>query len=95
MFGYFFFLILTFPLAMLVHSVLADYFGIVKNRVFEAIVYGVLCSPCIVAIGDGYRHKTLALGLYALLRGQDPASISMQMIFCTLGIYLFLRYKDR
>ncbi len=48
---------------MLVHSVLADYFGIVKNRVFEAIVYGVLCSPCIVAIGDGYRQKTLALGL--------------------------------
>ena len=93
LFGYVFFLIFTYPVALLIHSVVSEKLGLSESKVFEAIIYGALCSPCFVVIGEGYRNKALTLGLYALFEGHDNSVILLQMSLFTLGLFIYFRYK--
>lgn len=95
MFGYVFFLIFIFPCALLIHSITSEKLGITKNILFEAFVYGVFCSPCIVIIGEGYRNKTLALVIYALFQGYDNAFTLLQMGAFTFGLYVYLLITNK
>jgi hypothetical protein len=94
LFGYVFFLIFTYPVALLIHSVVSERLGITKSKLFEAFIYGVLCSPCFVVIGEGHRNKALALGLYSLFQGYDNSFTLLQMSIFTIVLFFYLKYKS-
>ena len=93
MFGYVFFLIVTYPLALLVYSVVSEKIGLESSRVLKSAVYGFFCSPCVVVIGESYRNKTVVLGLYAIIQGYDVSLTVLQMVGFTIGLYLYFCYK--
>ncbi len=96
MFGYVFFLIFTFPIALLIHSVASEKLRLEDNVLFKAVIYGVLCSPCLIELGESLRNKTISLALFALFQGYEFSNIPViiQMGIFIMGLFVYFKVKD-
>ena len=96
MFGYVFLLIFTFPIAFLVHGIASAKLRLDDNVLFKAVIYGVLCSPCFIELGESLRNKTITLALYALFQGYDHFQIPIisQMGIFIMGLFLYFKVKS-
>lgn len=95
MFGYIIFLIFTFPVALLIHSVASEKLNLKTSQLFKALIYGVLCSPSLIELGEGLRNTTISLALHALFKGYEFSymPVIIQMCLFTVGLFIYFKLK--
>ena len=92
MFGYVF-SNFTFPIALLIHSIVSEKLRLEDNVLIKAVIYGVLCSPCFIELGESLRNKTISLALFQGYEFSDMPVISQMGIFI-MGLFVYFKVKD-